>query len=99
MRTVGIRELKNKLSRYLALVRQGETLLVTDRDEVIAEIRQPSPWLLSGTDSDWALIQQLAAQGKMAPAKVRGKPRLPPPAKLPYPGPLQELLDEVKGER
>jgi len=32
--------LSNKLSRYLRLVRQGETVLITDRDEVVAEIRQ-----------------------------------------------------------
>lgn len=37
---VGVRELRNKLSRYLRLVRQGETVLITDRDEVVAEIRQ-----------------------------------------------------------
>jgi antitoxin (DNA-binding transcriptional repressor) of toxin-antitoxin stability system len=99
MKTVGIRVLKNKLSRYLDLVRQGETVLVTDRGEVIAEIRQPSPWTLSGNDSDWSFLQRLAAQGKMALAKVRGKPRSPPPKKLHYPGTLQELIDDVKGER
>ena len=36
---VGVRELKNSLSRYLKLVRQGEVIVVTDRHEVIAEIR------------------------------------------------------------
>lgn len=38
---VGIRELKNRLSEYLRLVRAGEHVLVTDRGEVVAEIRGP----------------------------------------------------------
>ena len=42
MKSVGIKVLKDKLSAYLKLVRQGETVLVTDRDEVIAEIRKPT---------------------------------------------------------
>lgn len=41
MRAVGIRELKNRLSEYLRRVRAGETILVTDRGEVVAEIRSP----------------------------------------------------------
>jgi antitoxin (DNA-binding transcriptional repressor) of toxin-antitoxin stability system len=41
MRTVGIRELKNRLSEYLRHVRSGESVLVTDRGEVIAEFSPP----------------------------------------------------------
>jgi antitoxin (DNA-binding transcriptional repressor) of toxin-antitoxin stability system len=43
MKAVGVRELKNRLSEYLRLVRNGEEILVTDRGEVVAELRQPSP--------------------------------------------------------
>jgi len=39
--TVGIRELKNRLSEYLRLVRAGELVQVTDRGTVVAEIRPP----------------------------------------------------------
>ena len=35
---VGIRELKNKLSRYLEKVKEGQTLAVTERGKVIAYI-------------------------------------------------------------
>ena len=42
MRAVGVRELKNRLSEYLRLVRNGEQILVTDRGDVVAELRQPS---------------------------------------------------------
>jgi antitoxin (DNA-binding transcriptional repressor) of toxin-antitoxin stability system len=41
MRTVGIRELKNRLSEYIRHVRSGESVLVTDRGEVIAELSPP----------------------------------------------------------
>lgn len=43
MKTVGVRELKNRLSEYLRLVRRGERVLVTDRGEVVAELRRPGP--------------------------------------------------------
>lgn len=47
MRAVGIKKLKARLSEYLRLVKAGETVLVTDRDEVVAELRparrQPVP--------------------------------------------------------
>ena len=41
MKAVGIRELKARLSQYVREVRRGEVILVTDRGEVVAELRQP----------------------------------------------------------
>ena len=41
MRAVGIRKLKNRLSEYLRMVRQGEDIFSTNRGELIAELRQP----------------------------------------------------------
>ena len=41
MKAVGIRELKARLSQYIREVRRGEVVLVTDRGEVVAELRQP----------------------------------------------------------
>jgi antitoxin (DNA-binding transcriptional repressor) of toxin-antitoxin stability system len=41
MRSVGIRELKDRLSEYVRYVRSGETVLVTDRGEVVAELAPP----------------------------------------------------------
>ena len=42
MKTVGIRELKNRFSEYLRQVRSGESVLVTDRGEVVAELSPPN---------------------------------------------------------
>jgi prevent-host-death family protein len=43
MRAVGIKTLKNKLSEYVRLAASGETVLVTDRDRVVAELVPPAP--------------------------------------------------------
>jgi len=38
MKTAGIKELKNRLSFYLTLVKKGEEVLITDRGKPIARI-------------------------------------------------------------
>ena len=38
MKTAGIKELKNRLSSYLTLVKKGEEVLITDRGKPIARI-------------------------------------------------------------
>ncbi len=41
MRAVGLKTLKNKLSEYVRAAAAGETVLVTDRDRVVAELVPP----------------------------------------------------------
>ena len=36
MKSIGVKQLKSKLSEYLRIVRSGETVLVTDRNEEFA---------------------------------------------------------------
>jgi prevent-host-death family protein len=43
MRTVGLKVLKNKLSEYVRAAAAGETVLVTDRNRVVAELVPPRP--------------------------------------------------------
>jgi prevent-host-death family protein len=38
MRKVGSRELKNRLGKYLARARKGQTIVVTDRGEPVAKL-------------------------------------------------------------
>lgn len=63
LKSVGIKELKAKLSAYLRDVRAGEHLLVTDRDEVIAEIRRPSESIPMGTPAFHPTLQEWADLG------------------------------------
>jgi prevent-host-death family protein len=40
---VGSREFKNRMGRYMRAVRQGKTLIVTDRGKAVAKISPPDP--------------------------------------------------------
>ena len=77
MRAVGLKVLKNKLSEYVRLAAGGETVLVTDRDRVVAEIVPPqagrSPLLAD------ALLAEAVRNGWIAPPALAG--RAPPPKK------------------
>ena len=69
MIAVGVRDLKNRLSEYLRLVRAGEIVLVTDRGEVVAEIRKPGQIAQSENPALWEMIER----GAVRP----GAPKLP----------------------
>lgn len=60
MRAVGLKVLKNKLSEYVKLAAGGETVLVTDRDRVVAELSPPRPgWAELDTDAALAELVQI----------------------------------------
>ncbi|MBM9548433.1 type II toxin-antitoxin system Phd/YefM family antitoxin [Leptospira sp. 201903074] len=40
MKSIGIKDLKNNLSSYLEFVKKGETILILDRNNPIAEIKK-----------------------------------------------------------
>ena len=40
MKQVGLRELKNRLSEYVRLVRAGEHVQITDRGQVVADLAE-----------------------------------------------------------
>ncbi len=61
MATVGVRELKNRLTRYLQRARMGEEVVVTDRGKPIALIRSIHP--SQAVRSLDARLATLASQG------------------------------------
>jgi len=77
MRSVGLKVLKNKLSEYVRLAERGETVLVTDRDRVVAELVPPektrSPVLAD------ALLAEAVRQGWVTPPALSTSG--PPPRK------------------
>lgn len=97
MRTVGIRELKAHLSRVLRDVQSGETVLVTDRGKVIAELRQPGlgASTLSPIEQKMA---ELAAKGVLKLAEKPFYTYVPSPIKVPE-GTIQALIDDMRDER
>jgi len=94
MRTVGLRELKNRLSEYIRQVRAGQEVLVTDRGQVVAELRPPGEVRKDGVLPG---IAALAKRGALS-LGARNRPDLYPTLRpvLP-PGRAQELLDEERG--
>jgi prevent-host-death family protein len=58
---VGVRELKNNLSRYLAQVSTGKEVIITDRGRAVARITP------IGTERN---IDKLIAQGVVTPAST-----------------------------
>lgn len=77
MQTVGVRELKNRLSEYLRRVRLGESVLVTDRGEIVAELLPPGQG--QGDPSVPAGLQSLNQRGLLtlgAPAETDLYPAL-----------------------
>ncbi len=92
MRTVGLKVLKNRLSEYIRLVVAGETILVTDRDRVVAELRPPTEsYPLLGD----ALLAEMVRDGALTlPTVIRegAPPRLPV-------APLREILLDLDQSR
>jgi prevent-host-death family protein len=99
MRAAGIREIKNKLSEYLRLVRDGETILVTDRGVVVAQLAPPPPAGAPALAEDAALAR-LAAAGKLRlPRNKVPSPRQGPISDLPSGIDVERALGEVRGDR
>lgn len=98
MQTIGIRDLKNRLSEVVRRVKGGDHVLVTDRGTVVAELVPPgrhraAPGVPSG-------LARLAEQGLARlggpndPSLYRALPRLHR-----KPVSVARLLDEERGER
>ena len=93
MRSVGLKTLKNKLSEYVRLAAGGETVLVTDRDRVVAENGPPNP-TRSSTLSD-AQLSNAFRQGWMTPPISVGRG---PPARKPVMT-IDEVLNNLQQDR
>ena len=96
LRTVGLRDLKNRLSEYVRMVRAGEHVQITDRGRVVAELippgaavdRRPHPALAG-----------LERGGLLRPGARNAADLYANPGRSPKPGRAKRLLDAVRGER
>lgn len=94
MKSVGLKVLKNKLSEYIRLAAAGETVLVTDRDTVVAQITAPDA-TRSALLAD-AVLAEAVRKGWLTPPVLNGA-GAPPDAK-PV-ATLAELLGELDADR
>lgn len=97
MRTVGLRDLKNRLSEYIRQVRSGEGVLVTDRGEVVAELVPPGQ-VMDGHGVPSGLVA-LARIGRLTIGAENDRAGYPRLSRLLKPGRSAELLDEERGAR
>jgi prevent-host-death family protein len=81
---VGIRALRDGLSRYLAEVRSGHVVAVTDHGKVIARI------LPAGEPT---ALERLVAEGRVCPAKRHKRPA---PQPVTAAGTVSDLVAEQR---
>lgn len=92
MNSVGVRELRQNLSQYLAEVKEGESFVVTERGREVARLTPSGP-------ADSSIARLVAERGATMPRgdlldRIGGSSR--PPAGPPF---SAELLDEQREER
>jgi prevent-host-death family protein len=89
-RAVGVRELRQNLSRYLDEVKEGESFIVTERGREVARLSPSGP-------ADSALARFVAEFGATMP---RGDLLdLPPVVGPPNGPPSEQVLDDLREER
>lgn len=100
MRAVGVRELKNRLSEFLRLVEEGDVVLITHRDRVVAALGPPPSFQRTVEEGEAQALDRLARSGLLragsgTPASAQAPP-LPPPS---HAVDLQALLDDLRDDR
>ena len=97
METVGIRQLKNNLSKYVRQVEGGAVVVVTDRGRIVAELRPPAerrPDIHPG-------LLEMERKGQIRLATRPNDPSLY--RRMPYVDlggkTIQDLMDEIRGDR
>jgi prevent-host-death family protein len=96
MATVGLREFKNKFSKYVARARGGEHLSITDRGHVVAELGPPKRF--SQTGEPLTTLDDLRRKGVLYGAG-RNAARLYPSMPRVLKRSTSSLLDEERGSR
>ena len=93
MERIGVRELRQNASRYIALVKAGETVEVTERGQLVA--------LLAPPGGSRSTRDRLVATGRLIPAaSPTGRLRSPRPVPIVAGEPTNlDLLDAEREER
>jgi prevent-host-death family protein len=95
MLSIGIRELKDNLSRYIARAAAGERVLITNHGRPVAELGPPASAVKCGSR-----FAELVASGVIRPAFEEGDPLAGlAKLKLKLPrGTVKALIDADRGE-
>jgi prevent-host-death family protein len=94
---VGIRDLKNQLSRYVRQAEHGEVILVTDRGRVVAELAPPGSATRRGVHPGLLEVERKGiirlATRPNDPSLYRRMPRVDLGGKT-----IEDLMDEIRGD-
>ena len=98
MRQVGLKVLKNKLSEYVRAAAAGETIVITDRGRIVAEIVSATPHIPAGAERPLSAFELRGIrEGWLRPATIRDGS---PPPRKPIPGyTLEQLLADLDRDR
>lgn len=100
MKVVGVKELKARLSEYIRLARAGESILVTERNEVVAELRAARRQVPAVADRFEDTLDALAASGEVTRAGRSKRDWTWRSRGLGLPsGTADALLDELRRDR
>jgi antitoxin (DNA-binding transcriptional repressor) of toxin-antitoxin stability system len=95
IKAVGVKVLRDNLSRYLKEVKTGTRILVLDREEVVAEIHEPSVRypIKAGPDA----AEEMVKAGKLLRPKGKRIRCSLSPVRLPE-GSAGKIIDETRAE-
>ena len=96
-KTVGIKDLKNNLSAYLREVRRGTRVLVSDRNDIVAELHEQGA-VYATADDENPVLAAWARAGVVTLPKRAKRPLPRSPVRLSK-GTAARLLDEDRGDR
>jgi antitoxin (DNA-binding transcriptional repressor) of toxin-antitoxin stability system len=100
VKVVGIKELKARLSEHVRLAKGGEIILVTERDEVVAELRRARREAPRVADRLEDTLEALAATGEITrAARPKGAWTWRTPGLGLPPGTVDAVLDELRRDR
>ena len=88
MDRIGVRELRQYASRYLEIVKRGETVEVTERGQLVALLVPPAPSVVAR--------DVLIGRGQLLAAAHRFRV---PDTTMPAEGSTADTLDELRAER
>lgn len=88
--SIGIRELRQHASRYIAMAKAGQRVPVTERGKLVA--------YLVPAQEPRSIFEQMVAAGQVRRAEGNLLDLLPPPPREPGERPLSEVLREMRDE-
>ncbi|MEO8587720.1 MAG: type II toxin-antitoxin system prevent-host-death family antitoxin [Acidobacteriota bacterium] len=97
MRVVGIREFKDRLSEYVRMVRRGEEVLLTERGEVVAQLRGADK--IQPREYSNEVVADLHRRGLLVQVGLNDPAAYPKLSRALHRRSALDLLNEDRGDR